>query len=563
MSVVEPIAGPSAAPALNIDGRRLETSDDVAKLLGERKSTLLYALYTAPAESRYTEFEIPKRNGGKRRISSPNGIIRRAQDTLKPLLDAAYRSHPAAHGFIGGRSILTNAGEHVGRRFVFNVDLADFFPSINFGRVRGLFMAPPFLAAPAAATVLARLCTHDNGLPQGASTSPMLSNLIASELDRRLLRLARENRLHYSRYSDDITFSGDQPVFPAAIAIVAARLPGEAHGPLSVTAGEALVHAIESSGFKLNPAKVRIHAHHQRQQVTGITVNAKANVTRQRVRKVRAMLHAWEKFGLEAAAREHLARYRHLPRIAASPLATRRFRAALYGELAFLKMVRGADDAIFLKFCAKVVALDPQPSRFLRRMVFGADDYEVFISHATEDKPEIARPIARACEALGIRAFLDEEHIAWGENFTRKINTALGAARTILCIVSSNSVSKDWPVAEMNAALDLEIGGRKRVLVVMVGKPDLSKLPLIQAKNYHIWANDPGAVAAKLLATLGRGKAEGAPQAASPSAETPTPRVPTSGVPVVRQDAATSTVATPQTAAAPARRRRWLWPFGT
>ncbi len=96
-------------------------------------------------------------------------------------------------------------------------------------------------------------------------------------------------------------------------------------------------------------------------------------------------------------------------------------------------------------------------------MVFGADDYDVFISHASEDKEEIARPIFAACAQLGIKAFLDEAHIGWGQSFTHKINVALGAARTVLVIVSNSSVKKDWPVAEINTALALEISRRKKL----------------------------------------------------------------------------------------------------
>ena len=135
-------------------------------------------------------------------------------------------------------------------------------------------------------------------------------------------------------------------------------------------------------------------------------------------------------------------------------------------------------------------------------MVFGADDYEVFLSHASEDKAEIARPIFEACTKAGIKAFLDEDHIGWGENFTKKINTALGAARTVLVIVSSNSVSKDWPLAEINTALAFEVEHKKRVVALVVGNPDLSKLPLIKAKNYLTWTGDPTPVVAALKRTV-------------------------------------------------------------
>ena len=179
-------------------------------------------------------------------------------------------------------------------------------------------------------------------------------------------------------------------------------------------------------------------------------------------------------------------------------------------------MVRGSDDPVFLNLCAKVLELDPNPSRFIRQMVFGADDYDVFISHASEDKDEIARPIFEACAKLGLKAFLDEAHIGWGQSFTQKINTALGAARTVLAIITTTSVSKEWPIVEVNTALSLEVNGQKKVVPLIVGKPDLSKLPLIRGKDAMQWNGDAAAVARRLQAAVG-GDAPRRPAATAPS----------------------------------------------
>src|SRR5689334_12289528 len=210
-----------AQASLTHNGARIETGEQAAAFLGQNFGKLMYMLYKAPEEKRYTPFEIPKRTGGMRLIHSPNGAIREAQTALAPHLLALYNAHPSVHGFLKERSILSNAKLHTGQRLVFNVDLADFFPSINFGRVRGLFMSPPFNLGPAAATVFAQLCTHRNGLPQGAPTSPHLSNFIAADLDRRLTRLARESGARYTRYADDITFSCNHPTMPPALAAFA------------------------------------------------------------------------------------------------------------------------------------------------------------------------------------------------------------------------------------------------------------------------------------------------------------------------------------------------------
>jgi RNA-directed DNA polymerase len=479
---------------LRLAGRPLQSSVDVAKYFDVPLGRLIWTLYRAPDDVRYRHFEIPKRSGGMRQIHAPVGLVRSLQDRLHGELKQLYRAHPNAHGFIDGRSVASNASDHAGRRWVLNIDLEDFFPTINFGRVRGLLLRPPFELGLPAAAVCAQIVTYRNGLPQGAPTSPVLSNFIAATLDRRLLRLGREHKLVYSRYADDITFSTDLPQFPPSLA-VREQIEG---GGFRVAAGEALEQAIRTCGFAINAKKVRIQGRGVHQSVTGLCVNTRVNVERRRIRQIRAMLHAWAKFGLPAAGAEHMRRYRnpgtkHWHR---SPEGA--FRNIVYGHLSFVKMVRGPADPVYLKLCSKVLELDPNPSKFIRQMVFGADDFDIFISHASEDRPAVARPIFEACERLGLKAFLDEEHIAWGEAFTKKINIALGAARTVLAIISSNSVAKEWPLTEVNAALALEVSGEKTVVPLIVGKPDLSRLPLIRGKDYLEWRNDPKLVAIRL-----------------------------------------------------------------
>ena len=500
---------------LALDGAPLRTAGDVAQFFEISQNRLLHALYKAPESARYTYFEIPKKGGGMRKINAPHGFLRDLQDQLLPILQSLYDAHPNAHGFIHTRSIVSNATEHANRRWVLNVDLADFFPSINFGRIRGLFMADPFNMGPAAAAVCAQICTHRNGLPQGAPTSPVLSNFIAASLDRRLTRLARENGASYSRYADDITFSTNRPAMPPNLAgfeQIADKTP-------VLRAGDPLEKAILESGFSINAKKVRLQNLHQHQSVTGLCVNKFPNVERTRVRKVRAMIHAWEKFGLAAAGHEYFEKYTH----ARAPLQVEdpgpAFRNIVYGQLAFIKMTRGADNPVFLNLCAKLISLDPNPSKFIRQMAFGAADYDIFISHASEDKAAIARPIFEACERLGLKAFLDEEHIAWGESFTKKINTALGSARTVLAIISNTSVNKDWPVTEVNAALSLEVAGHKTVVALIVGKPDLSRLPILAGKDFLHWTDNADQVARKL-----RDVVRGVPVVKA-SRETPVPAV--------------------------------------
>jgi RNA-directed DNA polymerase len=493
-----------ASSVLRLSGRPLQSADDVAKYFNIPLGRLLWTLYRAPDDVRYRHFEIPKRSGGMRQIHAPVGLVRDLQDRLHAELKQLYRAHPNAHGFVDARSVASNAADHAGKRWVLNVDLEDFFPTINFGRIRGLLLRPPFELGLAAAAVCAQIVTHRNGLPQGAPTSPVLSNFIAATLDRRLLRLARDHKLDYSRYADDITFSTDLPQFPPSMAV---REQIESGG-FRIAAGDALEQAIRTCGFSINAKKVRIQGRGVHQSVTGLCVNARVNIERRRIRRIRAMLHAWQKFGLAAAAAEHLDKYRAPGRRPQHENAGAAFRNIVYGHLSFVKMVRGPADPVYLKLCSKVLDVDPNPSKFIRQMLFGADDYDIFISHASEDRAAIARPIFEACERLGLKAFLDDEHIAWGETFTKKINIALGAARTVLAVISSTSVTKDWPLTEVNTALALDVSGDKTVVPLIVGKPDLSRLPLIRGKDYLEWRNDPKLVAIRLREVVARHRPE-------------------------------------------------------
>ena len=173
------------------------TLRNVAALLGFKPAGLAFILYKKHSASKYTKFDIPKRNGGIRQICAPFADLKLVQRRLSDLLqncvaeinEASGRDDRISHGFKRGRSIATNAKEHRNRRYVFNVDLRDFFGAINFGRVRGFFIADGnFSLHPHVATVLAQIACYDNALPQGSPCSPVVSNLIGHVLDIHLIQ---------------------------------------------------------------------------------------------------------------------------------------------------------------------------------------------------------------------------------------------------------------------------------------------------------------------------------------------------------------------------------------
>ena len=220
----------------------------------------------------YTTFGIPKRRGGVRTIEAPTPKLKALQRTVLHRLLNGLPMHPAATGFVPGRSIVDNARPHVGQIVVINIDLADFFPSIPRARVEAFFRAIGWSVE--ASAILSRICARDDHLPQGAPTSPALSNLVNRKLDTRLDNLARKFGGRYTRYADDLTFSF--PKYPSRTRKVIAHMRA----------------VVEDEGYKIQmKKKVRVQRVHQRQTATGLVVNATVNAQRARRRKLRAMRH--------------------------------------------------------------------------------------------------------------------------------------------------------------------------------------------------------------------------------------------------------------------------------
>lgn len=269
------------------------TLDDLAAVLGYKPSSLAYIIYKLPAQHKYKKFTIPKSGGGNREICAPNEPLKTLQRRLANVLyacrdeiDAASGRASLSHGFRRKHSIITNARRHKRRRYVFNLDLKDFFPTFNFGRVRGYFIHNNnFKLNDKIATIIAQIACYENVLPQGSPCSPIIADMIAHLLDVRLVQLAKKNKLTYSRYADDLTFSTSHRDFPPSVAA-----PSATGSPLWGL-GADLQKAIQDAGFAVNPAKTRMQFRMSRQLVTGLTVNAKVNIRPEYYRWARAMCH--------------------------------------------------------------------------------------------------------------------------------------------------------------------------------------------------------------------------------------------------------------------------------
>ncbi|WP_273716957.1 retron Ec67 family RNA-directed DNA polymerase/endonuclease [Alkalihalobacillus pseudalcaliphilus] len=257
----------------------IRTRRDLVDFLHISQKRFTYLLYRKGIDNLYTSFDLHKKSGGIRKIHVPNDELKSIQKALETIL-YTHKSgllggeNNISHGFERKKSIITNAKIHRNKRLVLNIDLEDFFESFHFGRVRGYFKNNKnFLFSMEVATIIAQLTCYKGTLPQGAPSSPIITNLICKILDHRLLKISKKYKLDYTRYADDLTFSTNNKKFLEQQTEFYERIKGE----------------IIRAGFKINDNKTRLQIKDTRQMVTGLVVNKKINVNRIFYKKTRAM----------------------------------------------------------------------------------------------------------------------------------------------------------------------------------------------------------------------------------------------------------------------------------
>lgn len=274
-----------------------QTAADIARAMQVSVGTLRHLAYAREVSTinHYHRFSIAKKSGGVRIISAPQAKLKAAQRFILDELLTKFPLSNAAHGFAAGRSIVSNAAPHVGAAILLNVDLRDFFPTVTYRRVKGLFRAIGYNEE--VAIVLALLCTEpeitetqldgvtyfvargERKLPQGAPTSPAISNALCRRLDARLGGWCAKHGFTFTRYADDLTLSTHDR---------------------NANVGEALAvvrRLVAAEGFVVHPDKVRVVRQGGRQEVTGVVVNQKLSVPRDELRRFRALLFQLEHDG--------------------------------------------------------------------------------------------------------------------------------------------------------------------------------------------------------------------------------------------------------------------------
>lgn len=254
----------------------------VAGWIKVNQKELVYVLYGKKVDYFYKSFPIPKKNGESRVIYAPKDELKIIQKRLSQKLYETHREYirqyriksTISHGYEQKRNIITNARRHKNKRYLLNIDISDFFPSFNFGRVQGFFYkSREFSFSKEEATIIAQLVCYNGKLPQGAPTSPIISNLIFNIVDLRILSLAKKYKLYYTRYVDDLTFSTNHKRFKETCSDFIKEL----------------TDLLKKNGFEINQGKTRLEYYSSRQEVTGLTVNKKINASRNFINITRAM----------------------------------------------------------------------------------------------------------------------------------------------------------------------------------------------------------------------------------------------------------------------------------
>ena len=283
-------------------------------------------------KSAYVDFTIPKESGGQRKISAPVKPLKAIQTALNIVLQSIFVPDEHATGFVLEKSVKDNAMIHVGQTCIFNTDLENFFPSITKLMVRRALHRElgDRLQSNEVINIICKICTVPDSsgievLPQGAPTSPVLSNIVLKSLDKDMSKLAERMECKYSRYADDITFSHSKSI-----------------RRMSPFWQSRIYNIIAKYGLKVNEKKTRTFVPGTRREVTGVVVSDKINVPRSYIKQLRVLLHLWEKYGY-AQAKIIFTRdfYKGIEKSLVN---------VIDGKINYLEMIKGKEDSTYRKF---------------------------------------------------------------------------------------------------------------------------------------------------------------------------------------------------------------------
>lgn len=277
------------------------------------------ALYTLSnhIENHYTPTTIAKRDGGLRRLFAPDPLLKKVQKNILHNILNQMPVSPCATAYQKGTGIIANAALHTEKKYLLKLDIENFFGTISFPMVyRHAF--PGVLFPPAVRTLLTSLCCYEDYLPQGAPTSAAISNLVMKPFDEYIGKWCSRQEITYSRYCDDMTFSGEF----------------DRH-----TVKNKVQHFLQAMGFSLNEKKTKWLTQHKRQSVTGIIVNQKIQVPAEYRKAVRKEIYYCRKYGVIS----HLTQLNDLTYLPAGQQGVSNYLAVLLGKVNFILQVNAGD----------------------------------------------------------------------------------------------------------------------------------------------------------------------------------------------------------------------------
>ena len=331
----------------------MKSKHDLFAYLGVNDAEIRKIRYFAP--KMYTAIDVVGKSKKIRRVLSPQPRLKHIQRLLHLKFISIYKARNAVHGFVTGKSVKTNAESHVGRRYLLNCDITDFFGTISENRILGLLES---IGIPNDVAKIISYITCVNGvLPQGAPTSPILSNMICFRLDRDLRIFCKANRLKYTRYADDISLSSHSRPF----ALFIKELPDPGYIDLESLSVN-FRRIFTNNGFTLNPKKLRFSGENSKKMVTGCIINEFANVPRPFIREIRATLHRIKCAKVDPS---------QAPKVTSS-------YASLRGKIEWVAQIKGRSDPVYRKlaeqhnllFSSSKILIEPTEEERLQRSIW-------------------------------------------------------------------------------------------------------------------------------------------------------------------------------------------------
>lgn len=312
--------------------------DDLNEYFGIDVTKLKKMMYCASKGYLYVSFELKKKNGKFRRINAPIKELKEIQYKIYDYLKTIYCAKKSSYGFELGKNNILNAEKHKKHKYVLNIDLKDMFSQITASRIKGMLRSEPYSLDESVANVISIITCCKGFLPQGAPTSPILSNMLLKMLDTKLIKYSKDNNLYYTRYADDLSFSANYDFSKIVFS----------NYPESFDIRNELKSIFNESNFVINSEKTKYYTYYKRQEVTGIVVNKKLNIAKEKMKEIRLLLYLCKKFSILSTAKRYFEKNKK--KYYDDKEIENKFAQVLFGKINYFVNVKGELDRIGIRF---------------------------------------------------------------------------------------------------------------------------------------------------------------------------------------------------------------------